>query len=93
MTEYFPTLMAIIFYLVLAVSIAPMIYRIVRGPHILDRVMAVDAVVLITICIIAVWKLQVDTTHFFDAVLVLAIVGFISSVALAKYLENGDLID
>lgn len=91
--ESFTLELQIFFYAVLAISLVPMVYRIIRGPHVLDRIMCIDPIALIIICIIAVWKITVGTAFFFDAVLVLAIVGFISTAALAKYLENGDLIE
>lgn len=91
--ELFTPTVQFVFVLILVLSLIPMIYRVVRGPHVLDRVMCLDAIALIIICLIAVWKVTIETRFFFDAVLFLTIVGFLTTAALAKYLEDGDLID
>lgn len=77
----------------LMVSLALVLYRIVKGPNILDRVLCLDVVALIVICMMAVWKVGFGTGVFFDALLVLTISGFISTVAFAKYLEDGNIVD
>jgi multisubunit Na+/H+ antiporter MnhF subunit len=91
--EAFNPVLQVIFFVVLGLSLVPMMYRVIKGPHVLDRVMCIDAITLVVICLIAVWKIAIGTTYFFDAVLVLTIVGFVTTVALAKYLENGDLVE
>ena len=83
----------IIIFATLSVSLVLVLYRIVKGPTVLDRLMCLDVVALIIICMMVIWELAVGTQYFFDAVLVLTISGFISTVALAKYLESGDLIE
>ena len=77
----------------LALSMVLVLVRILRGPHLLDRVLCLDALTLIFICIFGVWELIVGSQFFFDAVLLLTIVGFITSVAASKYIETGDLIE
>ena len=39
-----------------------------------------------------IWQVLVGTTYFFDAVLILSLIGFVTTVALAKYFEKGDII-
>lgn len=93
MEPLIPPMIFNILFGALLVSLAFVVYRTVRGPHVLDRLLTLDVIALIIICLIVVWELAVGTTYFFDAVLVLVIIGFISTVAIAKYLEHGDLIE
>jgi multisubunit Na+/H+ antiporter MnhF subunit len=91
--NYLPSPLFEIFFIGLLVSLALTIYRLIKGPHVLDRAMCLDVVALIVVCLMVVWELAVGTQYFFDAVLVLTIVGFISTVAIAKYLEDGDIVE
>lgn len=89
----FTPLLQIIAFGMLAITLALFVHRVIRGPHVLDRAMCVEGVVMTVICIMAVWNITLGSGFFFDAILVLSIVGFISSVIIAKYLEVGDIID
>ncbi len=91
--ELFTPAMQVFFFAALTLSLGVMIYRMIKGPHVLDRVICIDAIALIVICMMAVWELAVGTPYFFDAILVLALVGFLATVALCKYLERGEIID
>ncbi len=91
--ELFTPSLQIFFFAVLTLSLAMMIYRMIKGPHVLDRIVCIDAIALIVICMMATWELAVGTPYFFDAILVLALVGFLTAVALAKYVERGEIIE
>lgn len=90
--ETLPFPFPLIFLGGLLLALAMLLIRVARGPHVLDRIVAADSITLVIICLMGVWQLTVGTTFFFDAILALAIVGFIGTVALAKYLERGGLI-
>jgi len=88
-----PFVLQLIFFSILSVSMLMLLYRVVVGPHVLDRVMVLDFFALIVICMIATWELALGTNDFFDAILFLTIIGFITTVAFAKYLENGRVVE
>ena len=67
-------------------------YRIFKGPTIPDRMVALDT---ITTCIVAIGSLHAiasGKTFYLMISLVLAIIGFISTVTVAKFVEEGDII-
>lgn len=80
-------------YALLSLSLILMVWRMFRGPNIFDRLMTVDSVALILICMMAIWNVVHSTGYFFDVILVLAIVGFVSTLAIAKYMETGDVVE
>lgn len=82
-----------IFFTGLLIALTMLLYRVVRGPHVLDRIMAADSITLVIICLMGIWQLTVGTSFFFDAILALSVVGFIGTIALTKYLEHGGLFD
>lgn len=77
----------------LGVSLAICLWRVLRGPTLGDRVMALDALALNLLVVIVLWCIRFKTEAYFDAVLVIAVLGFLGTVALAKYMIKGDIID
>jgi len=73
----------------LAASLAVAFFRLVRGPSLVDRLLAAETATLVVLGVIAALSLQ-SSSELFVAVLVIAMLGVISSVAVAKYLVRGD---
>ena len=69
------------------------VYRLARGPDILDRVLALDTLVINAIGLIVVVGLWYRSTLYFEAALLIALLGFVSTVALAKRHLQGTLVD
>jgi len=69
------------------------LYRLARGPDVLDRILALDTLVINTIGLIVVIGLWFRTTMYFEAALLFAMVGFVTTVALCKYLLRGNVIE
>jgi multicomponent Na+:H+ antiporter subunit F len=61
--------------------------RLVRGPHLPDRIVALDMLALIAICAAALHALATGATAYLDLALVMALVSFLSTVAFARYVE------
>jgi len=67
-------------------------YRVVKGPTTPDRVVALDAIATNVVAIAVLFALKTDRGLFVTVSLVLAIIGFLSTVAVAKYVTEGDII-
>ncbi len=67
--------------------------RLARGPDVLDRILALDTLVINTIGLIVVIGLWFRTTMYFEAALLFAMVGFLTTVALCKFLLRGNVIE
>lgn len=78
-----------------AVSLAVLLcsWRLVRGPQQLDRVLALDTLYLNAVALVVLLGLRLQTAMLFEAALVIAMLGFASTVALARYLTRGDVIE
>lgn len=68
-------------------------WRLVRGPSRVDRILAVDTLYLNTVALLVIVGIAADTAVYFEGALVIALLGFVGTVALAKYLLNGEVID
>lgn len=78
-----------------AVSLALLLcaWRLLRGPQVVDRVLAVDTLYLNTVALVVLLGIRLQTALLFEAALIVAMLGFASTVALARYLTRGDVIE
>ncbi len=78
-----------------AVSVAMALagWRLVLGPHVTDRVLAIDTLYLNVVALIVLMGIRSHTPMLFEAALVVAMLGFASTVAMARYLTRGDVIE
>ncbi|RKR06618.1 multisubunit potassium/proton antiporter PhaF subunit [Kushneria sinocarnis] len=68
-------------------------YRVLVGPTLPDRIAALDTMYVNAIGMIIIQGLWQDTNLYFEAALLIAMLGFISTVAVCKYLLRGDIIE
>lgn len=76
-----------------AIAIAILLYRLIRGPSVPDRILAMDAIGIQLIAMIAVLSIYLRTSAFFEVILLLGILSFIGTVAMAKFVERGVLVE
>ncbi|MDT1060512.1 K+/H+ antiporter subunit F [Paracoccus sp. CPCC 101403] len=69
------------------------LYRVVRAPGIADRVLALDTMTINAIALLALFGIDKGTGMYFEASLLFAMVGFISTVAYGKFILRGDIIE
>lgn len=67
-------------------------YRVVVGPTVPDRVVGLDAIATNVVAIAVLFALKTDRGLFVTVGLVLAIIGFLSTIAAAKFVTEGDVI-
>jgi multicomponent K+:H+ antiporter subunit F len=68
-------------------------YRMIRGPRAQDRILALDAFYVAAMLMLVLFGIRVGTAVYFEAALVIGILGFVSTVALAKFLMRGEVIE
>jgi multicomponent Na+:H+ antiporter subunit F len=79
--------------LVLALCIIMAAIRVVVGPSQPDRVIALDVIAINTVGLILVLDIKSENRAYIDAALVIALLSFLGTVSLAKYLAGGTVID
>jgi multicomponent Na+:H+ antiporter subunit F len=72
----------------LTIATAPVLYRLVRGPSIADRVAAFDVLNCIVIGILGVFAIRTESIYYIDVVLTMSFVVFLGTVAFAFYLSK-----
>ncbi|MFL0365083.1 Na(+)/H(+) antiporter subunit F1 [Pseudobacillus sp. 179-B 2D1 NHS] len=69
------------------------IYRLVKGPTVPDRIVALDAIGINLVAMIAILSMLFKTYAFLDVILLLGILSFIGTTAFSKFLEKGEIIE
>jgi len=78
-----------------AVAIAFVVagWRVLRGPDLTDRVLALDTLYINTVALVILLGLRQGSDLLFEAALIIAMLGFVGTVALSRYLTRGDVIE
>ena len=77
--------------LLAAMSIA--VWRMLRGPRAQDRILGLDALYLSGMLLVLVFGIRTGSVVYFEAALIIALLGFVSTAALAKFLMRGEVIE
>lgn len=69
------------------------LWCLLRGPGVADRVLAIDTMVINVIALIIFYGIREQTPVYFEAALLLAMFGFVSTVAFCRFVLRGDVIE
>lgn len=86
------TAIAISFVLV-ALALLLSFLRLVVGPDVPDRILALDTLYLNSIALLILLGIYLDSALYFEAALLIAVMGFMGTLALSKYLLRGDIME
>ena len=92
LTPTLETALGIAVLLVGAASVLSLI-RLLIGPSVPDRILALDTLYVNTIALVVLFGLRQGSMLYFEAALLIAVMGFIGTVALSKYLLRGDIME
>lgn len=84
---------AYIAYTAILLSLGLTVFRLLRGPTLADRVVALDMLALLGIGFIGVFSIATEEYAFLDVAIALALVGFLATVAFSRYVYRGGLDD
>ena len=76
-----------------AAAAALSFWRLLIGPSAPDRILALDTFYINTIALLILLGLRLDSALYFEAALLIAVIGFVGTLALCKYLLRGDIIE
>lgn len=78
---------------ILGVAALLTLMRLLQGPDLPDRVLALDTLYVNALALIVMFGIWLASDLFFEAALLIAVMGFVSTAAVAKHLLHGDIID
>jgi multicomponent K+:H+ antiporter subunit F len=77
----------------IALAMVFTVYRLLRGPHAPDRVLALDTLYVNALILMIITGIRTGSGLYFEAALVIGMLGFVATVALAKFLLRGEVIE
>ena len=82
-------------FALVAVALASVLclWRLLRGPELADRILALDTLYVNAVALAILLGLRLQTALLFEAALLVAMLGFVGTVALARYVSRGDVIE
>lgn len=79
--------------ILLVVAMAFAAYRVLRGPRAQDRVLGLDTLYVTATMLLLTFGIRTGSILYFEAALIIALLGFVSTAALAKFLMRGEVIE
>lgn len=79
--------------LLYAVAMVLALVRLLRGPRAQDRVLASDFVFIVGMLMMLVLAIRYNSPMYFEGALLMAMFGFVGSMAMAKFLLRGEVIE
>ncbi len=83
-------IIALVFFML---AIGLLLYRVIVGPTLPDRAIALDTIGVNLISAIAIVSIVLNTKAFLEAILILGILAFIGTIAFSKYIERGVIVE
>lgn len=80
-------------FAMISVALLLNLWRLLRGPSVSDRILALDTMYINSIALIILYGLLMGSPLYFEAALLIAMLGFVSTVAVCKFLLRGDIIE
>lgn len=80
-------------YALVTLALLLSFWRLLRGPDAPDRILALDTLYVNTIALLVLLGIHLGNAIYFEAALLIAMMGFVGTVALCKYLLRGDIIE
>jgi multicomponent K+:H+ antiporter subunit F len=79
--------------LLLVLAMACALFRMIRGPRAQDRVVGLDTLYVNAMLMLVTFGIRSGSTLYFEVALAIALLGFVGTVALAKFLMRGEVIE
>jgi multicomponent K+:H+ antiporter subunit F len=76
-----------------ALAMALNLWRMAAGPALTDRILALDTLGINAIALVMLLGIALGSASYIEAALILAMMGFVGTVALCKYILSGDIIE
>ncbi|WP_233081589.1 K+/H+ antiporter subunit F [Rheinheimera soli] len=80
-------------FFVVGLALLMNLYAAIRGPSVVDRLLALDTMYINSIALLLLYGVYLGTSLNFEVALLIAMLGFVSTVAVCKFLLRGDIIE
>ncbi|AHK42504.1 MULTISPECIES: K+/H+ antiporter subunit F [Ensifer] len=93
MTELAIIWSILIAQIMIGLAMAFALYRMVKGPRAQDRILGLDTLYINAMLMLLSFGIRTANSLYFESALIVALIGFVSSIAFGKFLMRGELIE
>lgn len=79
--------------IMIGLAMAFAFYRMVRGPRAQDRILGLDTLYINAMLMLLTFGIRTANSLYFESALIVALIGFVSSIAFGKFLMRGEIIE
>jgi multicomponent K+:H+ antiporter subunit F len=83
----------IIAFAMVCIALLLSLYRLLIGPDVPDRILALDTLYINSIALLILLGIYLQSTLYYESALLIALMGFMGTLALSKYLLRGDIME
>lgn len=80
-------------FILVSIALILSFIRLVMGPDLPDRILALDTLYINSIALLILLGIYLNSALYFESALLIAVMGFIGTLALSKYLMRGDIME
>jgi multicomponent K+:H+ antiporter subunit F len=80
-------------FIMVCVALLLSLYRLLVGPDLPDRILALDTLYINSIALLILLGIHLQSMLYYEAALLIALMGFMGTLALSKYLLRGDIME
>jgi len=78
---------------IIGIAMLLSLWRLIRGPSAPDRILAIDTLYVSTVAQLILFGMHLDSSLYFDAALIIAMLGFVGTVVMSKYVIRRDIVE
>jgi multicomponent K+:H+ antiporter subunit F len=93
MTELFIIWSILLSQILIGAAMFCALVRMVKGPRAQDRILGLDALYITGMLMLITFAIRTANTLYFEAALTIGLLGFVSTIAFAKFLMRGEVIE
>lgn len=86
-------LIIIIALILVSFAMLGILYRVIKGPTLADRVVGLDALGISLMAMIALFSVLLNTKYFISIIMLLAVLAFLGTTAFAKFIQKGEIVE
>lgn len=87
------TIIIVIALIVVVISMLIMLIRVILGPSLADRVVALDAIGLQLMAVIALFSILLDISYMIVVIMMIGILAFLGTAVFSKFMDKGKVIE
>lgn len=83
----------VIALIIVSMAMLGILYRVIKGPTLADRIVALDALGISLMAMIALFSVLLNTAYYISIIMLLGVLAFLGTTAFAKFMQKGEIVE